>query len=131
MRSNRVRLPLVVVLLAWLAQLWLPVLHAAIMAAPPAVLHGWCGDPSRARDAVAGLPAEIREALLPDGAGADHLSSCAKLCAAGSAPPSTAVAAADTLLRTASAERAAIAHPAPHLRDQAPRPPAQAPPLQA
>ena len=55
-------LRLALVLLAWFAQLCLPVVHASMMTAPRAAV-GWCGDPSHAPAIADELPAEIREAL--------------------------------------------------------------------
>lgn len=134
MRRAASRLPqtLTLVLLAWLAQLCLPAVHAAMMAEPRAQLLGWCGDPVRARAMVAELPAEIRQAMDPDGtSSADHLAACTLLCATGSTPAPTTAVAATMALRVAGLEITPADRPTPVSREQAPRPPAQGPPAQA
>jgi len=83
---HRLRLTWTLALLAWFAQLCLPVAHAALMAQAPGTMAAWCGDPTNAREATAALPAEIREALALDAIDADHLAACAQLCAVGSTP---------------------------------------------
>jgi hypothetical protein len=130
MRSATLRPYLTLALLAWFAQLCLPVVHAAMMAAPRAQMGVWCGEPARAQAIVAALPAEIREALELDGVSVDHLVSCAKLCATGAAPATVAVA-ANEVLRTAGLEAAPPALPTPRSREQAATPPSQGPPARA
>lgn len=127
-RALRLHPALILALLAWVAQLAMPVVHARMMAtAPGAEMSVWCGEPARARAIAAELPAEIRAALDLDGVSADHLDSCAKLCATGAAPsPGTVVA--TVALRAADLEAALPALPAPHSRAQAPTPPSQGPP---
>ncbi len=99
MRHNarRLRLSWTFVLLAWLTQLWLPVAAHAAMANPAGgPMAVWCGTPGNAQEAVAALPAEIRDALEQDAIGPDHLAHCAKLCAVGATPvplPTTAATA--------------------------------------
>ncbi|NIM41935.1 MAG: hypothetical protein GTN84_13210 [Hydrogenophaga sp.] len=83
---HRLRLTWTLALLAWFAQLCLPVAHAALMAQAPGTMAAWCGDPANAREASAALPAEIREALALDATGADALAHCADLCAVGATP---------------------------------------------
>ena len=132
MRTSAVRLrsALVLVLLAWFAQLCLPVAHAAIMSSPRAQLLGWCGDPSGALAIAAELPAEIREGLGLDGLHPDHLS-CAQLCATGTAPPTTPVA-TTVALRAAGIEPAPTRQRlAPRTREQALTPPSHGPPAHA
>jgi hypothetical protein len=132
MRTSAVRLRPALALIAWFAQLCLPVAHAVIMAAPHTEMLGWCGDPARARAAVAQLPAEIREALLADDTSADHLASCAELCATGStSAPAPTLVASTVVLRAAGLELAPAVLPAPRSREQAPRPPSQGPPAHA
>ena len=82
----RRRLSWTLVLLAWLMQLGLPVAHAAMAGAPGGAMAAWCGEPANAREAAASLPDEIRDALARDAIGADHLASCAQLCAVGTTP---------------------------------------------
>lgn len=82
----RLRLTWTLVLVAWFAQLCLPVAHAAMKSSPRGAMSAWCGDPASSRDAAAALPAEIRDALALDAVGPDHLAQCAKLCAVGSTP---------------------------------------------
>lgn len=84
----RARLGLV--LLAWFAQLCLPLLaHATMMAAPQNPSSWWCGDRDGAAEMWAALPAEIRAGLdAPagtDGDGVAHVSVCSQLCALGTA----------------------------------------------
>lgn len=130
-RALRLHPALILALLAWLAQLSLPVVHARLMAtAPGAEMSVWCGEPARARAIAAELPAEIRAALDLDGVSADHLDGCAKLCATGAAPSPAAVA-VTVALRAADLEAAAPDRPTPRSREQAPRPPSQGPPAQA
>jgi hypothetical protein len=129
MRRTARRLCSALVLVAWFAQLCLPVAHAALMAAPGAGISGWCGDPSRARAFLADLPAEIREGLDLNGTAAvDHALDCAQLCATCSPPPIVAVA-ATVVLRAAGLEPEPQAVPAaPRSRAQARTPPSQGPP---
>lgn len=126
----RLRSALVLAVLAWFAQLCLPVAHAAVMSSPSNQLLGWCGDPSGALAIAAELPAEIREGLGLDGPHPDHLA-CAQLCAAGTTPPTVPVA-NTVLLRAAGLEPApARERPAPRTRAQAPTPPSHGPPAHA
>jgi hypothetical protein len=133
MRSAPLRLrpALALALLAGFAQLCLPLVHAALMAAARAETAGWCGDSSRALAFAAELPPEIRAALELDGVNADRLADCAKLCATGASP--TPIAVASTLvLRAAGLEPApATRTPAPRPRELALRPPSQGPPAHA
>lgn len=129
--AARLRPALALVLLAWFAQLCLPVAHAGMMAAARGQMPGWCGEPARGLAIVAQLPAEIREALQPDGASAEHLASCTQLCATGATP--TPTPAANTVVL-----RAAGLAPAPDSGTPAPRgpepgltPPSHGPPAQA
>lgn len=128
MRPARHPLRLGLVLLAWLAQLLLPLAHAAMPVAPAAA-SGWCGNPAQAQAVLAELPPELRPAADPVGASAQHLDVCAKLCAVAATPPLATVPAPTLALRTARLEPAAPAAPEPAGREPAPRPPSQAPPL--
>lgn len=82
----RLRLTWTLALLAWFAQLCLPVAHAAMPASPHGPAAAWCGSPANAQEAAALLPAEIRDALALDAVSVDHLAQCAKLCAVGATP---------------------------------------------
>jgi hypothetical protein len=128
MRHTTVRQRAALALVAWLAQLFLPVVHAAIMASPRAEMLGWCGDPSRAAMVAAAMPSEIREGLGLDGVSADHLVECEKLCASGSAPPLSAISNTVVALRAVGLEPAPAPLPAPRSREQAPTPPSHGPP---
>lgn len=75
------------VLLALLAQLWLPVAKAAMSMGLGTASAAWCGSPANQVEALASLPAEIRDALDQDGWHADQISQCAKLCALGASAP--------------------------------------------
>lgn len=86
MSSTHHRLRICLVLLAWLAQLCLPVAHAAMMADKPVQLSSWCGDPAQVRAFIATLPAELRVEVQPDGAHVHDLSPCATLCALAVTP---------------------------------------------
>lgn len=125
----RVRVRAALALVAWFAQLCLPLAHAVVMAAPNTATV-WCGEPSRALAAAAALPPEIREALGLDHAGADHLDTCAKLCGTGSTAATTSVA-TTVVLRAADCESVTAVPPTPHPREQAPTPPSQGPPAHA
>jgi len=128
----RLRTTWALVLVAWLAQLCLPVAHAASMAAPShAPAAAWCGDPANAQEAVALLPAEIRAALGLDEADVGHLAHCAQLCAIGTTPvPLPALAKADPPLASAmplpAARRTLLV-----VRQHALPPPSHAPPVAA
>jgi hypothetical protein len=131
MRRAAARPRLALILLAWFAQLCLPLVHAATMAAPRAEMPGWCGEPSRALAFAAQLPDEIRKALGLNGVNADHLDGCAQLCAAGSAPPAPRVA-STVVLRAAGLEPAPAAQQAaPRPRERTLMPPSQGPPTHA
>jgi hypothetical protein len=128
----RLRPALVLVLLAWFAQLCLPVAHASMMSGSRSQMPAWCGSPSGAEAAafLAGLPAELREAQATEGVSADHLAECAQLCATGSVPPPAPVA-STVALRAAGIEPAPAPRAAPRPLDPALTPPAQGPPAHA
>lgn len=129
--TTRLQPALMLVLLAWFAQLCLPLAHASMMSGSRSQMPGWCGDPSGAAAAfVAGLPAELREAQSPDGVSADHLAECAQLCATGPVPPPPALA-STVVLRAAGIEPAAVPRAAPRPRDPALTPPSHGPPAHA
>lgn len=82
----RLRMTWTLFLVAWFAQLCLPVAHAAMMPPSQAGMAAWCGDPANAREAAALLPAEIRAGLEVDHIDVGHLAHCAQLCAVGTTP---------------------------------------------
>jgi hypothetical protein len=127
----RKRAALALILLAWFAQLCLPLAHAATMANARAEMPGWCGEPSRALAFAAQLPDEIREALGFERLNTDHLDGCAQLCAAGSAPQAPNVA-STAVLRAAGLEPAPVAQQAaPRACERMLMPPSQGPPTHA
>lgn len=80
-----------IALIAWLAQLCLPVAHAAVMAQPRAGLATWCGEfsPAMTRK-LAALPLEVREILQQGSAQSGAHQDCSQLCAnaaSGAVPP--------------------------------------------
>lgn len=82
------RLRVGLVVLAWFAQLCLPLGHAALMAKPQGQGQAswWCGDQDGALEMWAALPAELRAGLeAPAGTdGKNHAPDCAQFCAQGS-----------------------------------------------
>lgn len=128
--APRLRPALALLLLAWFAQLCLPLVHARMMAAPDAAMAGWCGEPSRARAAAAVLPDEIRAALGLDGPSAEHLGDCGALCATGAAPVPAGIP-STVALRAAGLEAADPVQAQPRSRAQAAPPPSQGPPARA
>lgn len=84
------------VLLALLAQLWLPVARAAMPMGAGPDAAAWCTSAANRVEALASLPAEVRDALDQDGWHAEHIAQCAKLCALGASaalvPTSASVA---------------------------------------
>lgn len=116
-------------LIAWLAQLCLPVAHAAAMAQPEAGLATWCGGFSPAMtQKLAALPDEVREILQKGSAHSGHHQDCAQHCAnpVGGAPPPAAVTVSLRAagLEAAPALRAVHAHHA-YTKSE----PARGPPL--
>lgn len=128
--SRRVRqqLTLALAVFGWLAQLCLPVAHAAAMSTSKAGVATWCGVGSRALQAkLAELPESIREILERGATQAEQQDRCAQLCAsvAGGSP---LVAAASIDLDPAVLD-APVAKPIPlSLRAQGAPPPARGPP---
>lgn len=86
MSYTRRRLRICLAVLAWFAQLCLPLAHAAMMAERPVPLSSWCGDPAQVRAFIATLPPELRVEVQPDGAHVHNLSQCATLCALAVTP---------------------------------------------
>ena len=125
------RLAWTLVFLTWFAQLCMPVAHAVAMGSPAGAMSAWCGDPAGAREAAALLPAEIREALDPDATSAEHLASCAKLCAAmAKTPPLPTIATAQWLSAVDTVPVLTRA-PVTMVRRHALPPPSHAPPAGA
>lgn len=128
MKLLHARLRLAIVILAWLAQALLPVVHAVGMSAPKAAGSVWCGERSSQAAAIAMLPPEVRQALSDEGAPADHLENCMLLCGLGAMPGTPVNASTTVVLRAAGLEPPAAPLVRPISRAQAPTPPAQAPP---
>ena len=128
MNACAVRLRFVIVMLAWLAQALMPVVHAATTAGSTAAQKVWCGEHALALAALAVLPAELRGQLDEFGTAAEDLASCAVLCAAGTATTQPIAMAAVAVLRAAGLEPVPAPLNTPATRSQTPKPPAQAPP---
>ena len=130
----RLRLTWTFALVAWFAQLCLPIAHAAMQTTSS---HGpmaaWCGSPANALEAAASLPAEIHDALSVDDSSidADHLAHCAQLCAVGTTPAPLAA----TLKADPPQVAGSNLSPAPQtpfvLRRHALPPPSHGPPARA
>ena len=128
MKTSSVRLRLVFVMLAWLAQALMPVVHATAMAESRPGGQAWCGDAASAAAALALLPPEVQAALNDTGLNAAHLADCTLVCAAGIATPPPLHVSPVAVLRAAGLEPAPSPLSAPAARPQAPTPPAHAPP---
>lgn len=134
MRPAVTHLRICLVLLAWFAQLCLPLAHAALMAAPPSQMADWCGGPLRAaayQAYLAELPSELPPGDEQPGAGAHPLDACAKLCAVATPAPPLAAAAATVALRVAGLEPAPVFRLLPVVARPVLRPPSQGPPARA
>lgn len=129
--TARRRFAWTLVLLTWFVQLCLPVAHAALMATPAGLNGAWCGDPSNASEAVASLPAEIRQALDLEAAPADHLARCVKLCATVSKLPPPPVLPAPDLPAAAATPHEPVQWPVGLARQHALPPPSHGPPARA
>ena len=129
-RLSTLRLLLAVT--AWLAQLCVPVVHAASMAASDAGAAAWCGQTSPAmRAKLAQLPAEVRQILEDGAAHAGQVEACKQLCAASTTPIVDATVPMPVALRLAGLDilpRPATPAVVPP-RDS--RPPPRGPPLHA
>ncbi len=104
-----------IALIAWLAQLCLPVAHASVMAQQEAGLATWCGEFSPAMtQKLAALPDDVREILQKGSAQSGQHQDCAQLCAnaVGGAipPPSVTVSLRDAGLEVAPSPPAVRAH---------------------
>lgn len=128
MKPAASNLRLALVMLAWLAQALLPVAHALAMAQAEGGGRAWCGQSSSALAALSVMPPEIRYALDDGAVSADHLNTCALLCAAGTGAPPVDDVAPTVALRAAGLEPTPAPLSRPLARPQAPLPPAQAPP---
>lgn len=122
------RLRLALAVLAWLAQAFMPVAHAALMDAPRGNHSAWCGDPAMAQAALAVLPAEIRAGLDDATVDAEDLGGCALLCALGSTLPVAVDISPTCSLRACGLEPVPAPPAHPRSRSQSPTPPAHAPP---
>lgn len=127
----RRRLAWTLVLITWFVQLCLPVAHAALMATPAGLSGAWCGNPANAAEAVASLPAEVRQALDLEVPAADHLASCVKLCASLSKLPPLPVLPAPALPVAADTPHGPVQWPVSPARQHALPPPSHGPPARA
>ncbi len=128
--ATRSRPALAFLMLAWLAQLCLPLAHALAMASPQAQELGFCGDRDSAAAYAAELPPELREALGLDAGAASlnaHAADCAAFCTSGP-PPLPSGDTQRPSLRAVSPPPPRAAAPAPRLLERALIPPAQGPP---
>ncbi len=105
-------------LIAWVAQLCLPVAHAAVMAQTDAGMAAWCGPQSAGMaEQLAQLPEEIRAILEKGSVQAEQHQDCVQFCAnaagGGLAPVAVTVqlrVAGLEVLPTPSVKRAHRAH---------------------
>lgn len=116
MNACAVRLRFVIVVLAWLAQALMPVVHAA---AP----KRWCGEHAFELPASAWLTVDLPAELDARGPAAQELSACA---VAGSATAPAIHTTPLAVLRAVAPEPLPPSRPAARLKP--PKPPAQAPP---
>lgn len=123
----RRRLRICLVLLAWLAQLCLPVAHAAVMADRPVQLSNWCGDPTQVRAFIATLPAELRVEVEPGDSHVQERHTCAVLCALA-APPVLPTLAPTVAWRVADPEPVPAFRSIPVVHEPAHKPPSHGPP---
>ncbi|MGA0570419.1 hypothetical protein ACO2Q9_06825 [Variovorax sp. VNK109] len=131
MKTASARLRLALVMLAWLAQAFMPFAHAMAMSAPKAVGQVWCGEPASAKQALASLPQEVRDALAEEGGvSPEHLASCAMLCGVGAAYALPFIVVSTNPMRV-DAGLPGLSPPTPPTasRPQSPTPPAHAPPV--
>lgn len=127
-RHLRSRLLLAFALFAWLAQVCLPVAHAAVMAEQNAGLATWCGPLSPGMSAkLAQLPTEVREILQKGSAQAEQHQDCMQFCA-GAATDALHRVNPTILLRAAGLEPAAPPALENAHRPVWPKPPARGPP---
>lgn len=116
-------------LLAWCAQLCLPMAHAAVMAGQnegPA----WCG-PSAAtglQAKLAALPDEVRGIVAPEAVPDTVQDGCVLLCTAASGPALAEPLPVSVVLRAAGLEPAAAPVAFTPLRAHGAPPPARGPP---
>lgn len=118
-----------IALLAWLAQLCLPLAHAAAMAQPEAGLATWCGGFSPAMtQKLATLPIEVREILQKGSSHSAHHQDCVQFCG-GATTGGPAYVSPMLALRAAGLEAPAAVMGETPGRQPAPNPPARGPPL--
>lgn len=125
----RRRLTLALALFGWLAQMCLPVAHAAVMAEARTGGDAWCGPSSPALQAeLAKLPQDIREIL---GKGTPQSSAhldCMQFCASSGGMAMTPEP-VTVVLRAAGLEEVPTSVTPPARRALAAPPPARGPPL--
>jgi hypothetical protein len=124
------RLTLALAFVAWLAQLCLPVVHAATMPVGTDGMALWCGAGSPAIEArLADLPREIRQILDPGAAHAELQEYCEQHCASSAGNSGLPPAVAGFVPCATDAEPViALPFQIPHRAHGAP-PPARGPPL--
>lgn len=119
-----------VALVAWLAQLCLPMAHAASMAATGLGTAAWCGANSPAlRAQLAQLPSEIRQILEDSTSLTDHADDCAQCCASANGVAVPKAGGITIALRAAGLEPSAFAPVPSHPLPSAAPPPARGPPV--
>lgn len=123
------RLTLALAFIAWLAQLCLPVVHAATMPAGADGMALWCGAGSPAIEArLAELPREIRQILDPGAAHAELQEHCEQHCASSAGSSGLPCTSAGMAPYATDVEHViALPFQIPHRSHGAP-PPARGPP---
>ncbi len=122
-------LRVLIALVAWLAQLCLPVAHAASMAGSGLGAVAWCGKDAPALQAkLAELPSEIRQILERGGVKSEHVENCSTLCAATGAPALPEPVVITVALRAAGIETPRAEPRASLQRAVGAPPPARGPP---
>lgn len=108
MNSRTSRLRVILVLVAWIAQLCLPAAHAAMMAGAQPGDAAWCGAGVSAalQDKLSALPSEVRRILDPERTQMSSVDDCELLCAASAAPAVPEPVAVSVALRAAGLEPA-------------------------
>ncbi|MBV61245.1 MAG: hypothetical protein CMH65_08090 [Nevskiales bacterium] len=129
MESGACRFRVFAALVAWLAQLCLPMAHVASMASSAAGALAWCGTGSVALQArLAQLPVEIREILLDGATQTDDVDDCAQLCAATGGPALVEAVPVTVALRAAGLGVLIAEFASPAFRPHGAPPPARGPP---
>jgi hypothetical protein len=115
-------------IIAWLAQLLLPMAHAATMANPQLGASAWCGPTSPALQAkLADLPEDIRRILFKATPQSAHVQDCMQCCVSSggvTAPPREIT----VVLRAAGLELVPPPIAGPAQRSFSAPPPARGPP---